>query len=271
MDLHSPWSGMTPEFDVLILFNSVVCLPGADQHFSFSGWNTVDQAIAEGRTVPGMPSYLTIGGGNHNGVWNIQILNQLKNDLHKIKQNGYSGIAYDIEECSELILPSYFSSSFAAAKQNGLDVLVTVSHSAPYGCSNKVELMHSILADPNVDYQSPQLYTTGYEVAPDFVADGVSWADYRAMHPNQSFVPSIVRDSQFPEVEAYFNNMGIRSVGFVQWEQVSGGGGGDQSVRCGVNWSDANSYCKTLCPNRVDSDCPSGEQCFASLSTSPCN
>ncbi|KAJ1567084.1 hypothetical protein HK405_007235 [Cladochytrium tenue] len=42
------------------------------------------------------------------------------------------------------------------------------------------------------------------------------------------------------------------------------------SLRCGSSWQDANSACGVSCPNGVDSDCPSGEFCYASLDLTPC-
>lgn len=38
--------------------------------------------------------------------------------------------------------------------------------------------------------------------------------------------------------------------------------------RCGADWADANGKCGTAC--HYDSDCPSGEKCFAGLDQGPC-
>lgn len=37
------------------------------------------------------------------------------------------------------------------------------------------------------------------------------------------------------------------------------------TVRCGTSWANANGKCGTSCPGGVDSECPAGERCFASL------
>lgn len=40
--------------------------------------------------------------------------------------------------------------------------------------------------------------------------------------------------------------------------------------RCGTDWADANSKCGTLCPSATDSECPSGEACYADVDNSIC-
>ena len=47
-------------------------------------------------------------------------------------------------------------------------MLVTTSHQAPYGFSDGADVMRAIFASPDVDYVSPELYTTGDETANDF-------------------------------------------------------------------------------------------------------
>jgi len=42
----------------------------------------------------------------------------------------------------------------------------------------------------------------------------------------------------------------------------------DESSRCGVSWSVANTTCGTLCTDK--SHCPAGEECYSDLSTVPC-
>lgn len=43
---------------------------------------------------------------------------------------------------------------------------------------------------------------------------------------------------------------------------------GQAASRCGSSFADAASTCGTLCPNGVDSDCPSGQKCFGSVTCS---
>jgi len=45
--------------------------------------------------------------------------------------------------------------------------------------------------------------------------------------------------------------------------------GGSGTVRCGVDWTEANAKCGAKCVSS-DSECPSGEKCFADLDASKC-
>ena len=42
-------------------------------------------------------------------------------------------------------------------------------------------------------------------------------------------------------------------------------------LRCGSSFTDANGKCGVSCPDGIDAPCPSGETCYASLSTSICS
>merc|ERR1711976_891930 len=110
----------------------------------------------------------------------------------------YQGIALDVEECMETGLASSFLAATAAAKSKGMETMVTISHSAPYGCSDKRDLMHAIFADINTDYLGPQLYTSGAESEPDFVYDGVSWEEYASYKGR--IIPSIVGRPKMPGI-----------------------------------------------------------------------
>eukprot|EP01059_Diplonema_ambulator_P012390 TRINITY_DN226_c0_g1_i1.p1 TRINITY_DN226_c0_g1~~TRINITY_DN226_c0_g1_i1.p1 ORF type:complete len:702 (+),score=243.62 TRINITY_DN226_c0_g1_i1:102-2108(+) len=194
----------------------------ANLAISFSGWANLDNALDESRPVDGQPTLISIGGGNRHGKWTNDVLQSINvTFLSKVQAAGYTGVAFDVEECEGVIHPTMFTSTFARVKAAGLKVLVTISHSAPYGCLNKVELMHAFIADTNVDYLSPQLYTSGTEQHPDFTAVHVPWTAYEKMPPSMQFVPSIVVDSQYPEVVSYYANLSVPLTGFVQWEQVA--------------------------------------------------
>ena len=61
--------------------------------------------------------------------------------------------------------------AFAAAKGEGLTVVVTVSHSAPYEAdtpADSVAYINAMVADTNIDMLSPQLYSSGTEPSPDY-------------------------------------------------------------------------------------------------------
>ena len=129
---------------------------------------------------------------------------------------AYKGICYDIEE-GEAGLSALFQQSFAACKSMGLLVLVTISHSQPYGISDAVTLMQGVIADPNVDYLSPQLYSSGYEPSNDFSFIGTPWTAYAAS--TARIVPSIVAASYYPDAVRYFAAQGVTLTGYIQWKQ----------------------------------------------------
>ena len=131
---------------------------------------------------------------------------------------AYDGVAYDIEE-GAAGLSALFQQSFAACKSKGLLVLVSVPKSQPYGISDAETLMQSIIADPNVDYLSPQLYTNGTEPENDYYFIGTPWTAYAAS--TARMVPSIVAASYYPDAVRYFAAQGITLTGYVQWKQVA--------------------------------------------------
>merc|ERR1719174_374989 len=100
-----------------------------------------------------------------------------------------------------------------------MKTIVTVSHSAPYGCSDAATLMSAFFQDANIDFLSPQFYTTGDETSPDFEetrGTNVSWAMYE--NAIAAFLPSIVSASQFEAVVAHLPDQTMD--GFIQWSHV---------------------------------------------------
>jgi hypothetical protein len=66
-----------------------------------------------------------------------------------------------------------------ACRSFNMTVLVTVSHSAPYGFPDAASLMRGFFSDSNIDYLSPQLYTSGNEGQNDYTtSQGVGWNEY---------------------------------------------------------------------------------------------
>eukprot|EP00494_Astrolonche_serrata_P028902 UN29169 len=113
---------------------------------------------------------------------------------------------------------------FAATKEKNLEVFVTISHSAPYDCPNKVQMTRDILGNADVDYASPQLYTSGYETVPDTgFYDGLDWAEYGDFQATNGwkFLPSIVDTSHFATTESYYDAYTVIVDGYVQWAQVA--------------------------------------------------
>jgi hypothetical protein len=186
----------------------------------FSGWITISDAASNCATVksqlPGK-KYLSFGGGNANGRWTLSALINLDSGIKSKQLAGWDGIVYDIEE-GDSGLAAAFATSFATAKANGLGVLVTVSHSQPYAVSDAVALMKSFFSNSNIDYLSPQLYTTGSELTNDFTAYGTSWSSYATA--KAKIIPSVVLGSRdYPTAQTYFSQYGITLYGYVQWTQ----------------------------------------------------
>merc|ERR1712048_749885 len=110
------------------------------------------------------------------------------------------GLALDVEECDSG-LASSFTDVLATAKSVGMETMVTISHSAPYGCDDASTLMQAFFADVNTDYLSPQMYTSGEERSPDFEETtdaGVTFAEFA--ESRAAIIPSIVDESHYKPV-----------------------------------------------------------------------
>jgi len=126
---------------------------------------------------------------------------------------------FDIEECSSSGLAENFASAFRAAKVAGLTVLVTVSHSAPYGCGDSDVLMKAFFDNDDVDILSPQLYTSGNEDQPEFDAGKVSWDDWTGSKGR--FVPSLgckaVANGGYASTKEFFSQYNLATTGYIVW------------------------------------------------------
>eukprot|EP00439_Symbiodinium_sp_Y106_P039812 s871_g4.t2 len=85
-----------------------------------------------------------------------------------IRSAGFDGVIFDSEyveaESTSTDLIEDFYGATANLSAAGLMVGITTSHSAPLGCTNcnAAEVVEGWLADPNLDWISPQLYSNGY-------------------------------------------------------------------------------------------------------------
>lgn len=194
---------------------------GTNLGIAFSGWTDPATALQNSahlkNSLPGS-KYICVGGGNSNGEFTSSSLSSITSAINAGSFAGYDGIAYDVEEGNSG-LESLFEQSFAAAKANGLKVLITVSHSAPYGISDANMLMQSFFANGNIDYLSPQLYTTGQETANDYATSGgVTWTQYASA--KAAVIPSIVDAGLYQSAQAHFQQQGVTLSGFIQWSQA---------------------------------------------------
>jgi hypothetical protein len=164
--------------------------------------------------------WIDAGGGNKNGRWSADWLNKWETAIKNGDLKAWSGIVFDIEECSESGLAPHFASAFRAAKAAGMGVLVTVSHSAPYGCQDPSALMTSFFSSDDVDYLSPQLYTSGNEPNPSFDAGNqVKWSDWTGSKAR--FVPSLgclaVKNGGYKQTQDYFTKYNLTATGYIVW------------------------------------------------------
>lgn len=195
-----------------------------DANFSvaFNGFLDVDNILDESNriydTLTG-EKYVAFGGGNSYGHLSSAKLQAIDTAISSGRFNRYDGFVYDIE-IGDNALASALLSSFSTAKRHGFVVIVTVSHSAPYGINDAANIMDAILACDDVDYISPQLYTSGSEATNDYnITQGYGWEKYTAAKP--FVIPSIVHRSYYEDARVFFSRKGIRVHGFIQWQQAS--------------------------------------------------
>ena len=200
--------------------STTVALPATNLCIAVSGW--ADPVIALkccARIRDSLPGskYISLGGDDSSGAFTRRNLASITQAIDAGAFAGYDGIAFDIEE-GETGLEPLFEQAFAAAKANNHKVLVTVSQSAPYGIEDADALMQSFFADANIDYLSPQLYTTGRETSNNYrTPDTVSWTEYATAMAE--IVPSIVDANLYQDAQDYFRLHGVELSGFIQWRQ----------------------------------------------------
>jgi len=185
---------------------------------AFSGEVDPKAAISESNAVksslPGA-KWIDLGGGDSTGSWTSAHLTDINNAIVNGSFSGWAGIAFDVEE-GQAGLGNQFNSTFQTAKKYGFKVIVTVSHSAPYGFSDAAQLMNIFFASSDIDYLSPQLYTSGNEKQNDYAtSQGVAWSQYQKSKAR--VVPSIVTASYYNDAVNYFKNQGVTLDGFIQW------------------------------------------------------
>ena len=192
--------------------------PGTTIGIAFSGWSTVDKALQAGPpagSLAGTAKYLSLGGGNKNGVLSVDMLNSFGSHTPSIRGAGFNGVCFDVEESSAAMIPA-MQHAFAACKAAGLRVLVTTSHSAPVRGSSQGAIVASWVANTDIDILSPQLYTTGREHSPNFATSGgVPWSSWRGAHA--VILPSLVDGSHYAATKAFFHSGGISIGGYLRW------------------------------------------------------
>ncbi|MEL6142434.1 MAG: LysM peptidoglycan-binding domain-containing protein [Bacteroidota bacterium] len=195
-------------------------LPNATMGMAFSGYAAVTTALSLGNSIINHlqgEKYLTIGGGNDKGAFTSNVLTTLNKAIEAGEFKNFNGVAYDVE-MGDSGLEEDFGTSFATAKNAGLKVLVTVSHSAPFGIDDAATLMKSFFASEYIDFLSPQLYTSGNETQNNYqISHGVEWSEYASA--KATVIASIVTANLYPSAQSYFKERGVDLPGFIQWQQ----------------------------------------------------
>jgi hypothetical protein len=187
---------------------------------AFNGYSDPTKAIQDSAALksklPGR-KYISLGGGDSDGRFNYNVLMKIKNSIESGAFAGYDGIVFDIEE-GDSGLSDAFKQCFRSARAKGYYVLVTVSYSAPYGIPDAASLMRSFFPNADINYLSPQLYTTGEETSNHYdTIAGVKWSEYATA--KAVVIPSIVTGSLYSSAESYFRSQGVTIEGYVQWSQ----------------------------------------------------
>ncbi len=197
---------------------------GANVGVAFSGYAGVAEALSNSHHVmSGLEGtkYIALGGGNAAGAFDADTVSQIASAIKDNRFKGYDGVAFDVEEYAG-DLREAFADAFAAARAAGLDVIVTVSHSAPYGApdqANAQAQMQAFFEDENITILSPQLYTTGEEKKNDYATTyGVEWSSYAGAKP--AICPSLVEASYYTSAVEFFDAQGVNLAGFIQWSQA---------------------------------------------------
>jgi len=188
---------------------------GTNLGVAFTGYSDPASALSGSNlALPGL-KYIALGGGNSAGDWTSSVLTSITNSINNNNFNAYHGIVFDVEQ-GDSGLSGQFETAFQAAHNHGLSVLVTISHSAPYGINDAASLMSDFLSSTNIDYISPQLYTTGTETTNDY-SNTTSWNQYASSRAQ--VVPSIVTANLYSDAYNHFQSYGVTLHGYIQWAQ----------------------------------------------------
>jgi hypothetical protein len=206
-------------------------IPGTNVAIAFNGNADPNAALSAGTGGPYNSSgliYICLGGGIGQApsprmkatgrYFTATVINSIAAAINANMFANYQGIVFDIE-LGDPGLAGPFNAAFAAAKSKELDVVITTSHSAPFNFTDAAALMASFFHNPNIDYLSPQLYTSGTEVSNDFTPNSaVAWSQWSG--PNRPpIIPSVVHAVLFEGANSFFQNLGLTVAGYFQWSQ----------------------------------------------------
>jgi hypothetical protein len=233
---------------------------------AFSGWADPSTALQQSLTIYASlngSKYISLGGGMGSngtcsaGAFTYNVLYNIYNAINNSLFSGYSGILFDVEYVlgtglyTGTTTAPGFQQVFQAAKSKGLSIVVCVGHSgniivtdSTYTCYSSpqdLSLMSSFLSDPNVDWVSPQLYSSGSENPPQFNVNGLPWSAFA--NSGKQIIPALPWAQQFETTDAWamalsppmtlsggiqWNPAPYNTYGNIRNESGSGSGGGSQ-------------------------------------------
>jgi hypothetical protein len=201
---HGPWNGPY----------------GADIYAAFGGWPTLKlnlrpNEVPKFSTSFGGAKFITVGGGVENtGKWRQTDIQANINDMWMVKANGYDGIGIDIEYGDWGL---DFSQLFRAAKNQGLQVFVTVGHNAPF-IGDACNLMEKILADyRNINFIVPQMYSNkdAFEEAIVGGTEACGWDKWKST--SIPIVPVLWKKGYEWSASNWAAKWGIKLSGYMVW------------------------------------------------------
>jgi len=258
----------------------------------FSGYADLNEAITNSsKTAASIAGtkYLTLGGGGAAGsktaassIFTAARLSTFINGVGKLSSSSYVGVAFDVENCDPG-LSGNFAAAFAAARKAGLQVLVTTSHNAPYGTTpaDARTLVQNWVADSNIDYLSPQLYSTGCETTIEIdvtKGQGVTWDDWKNAKAKVVYsvastctkgstcfkCTSTSTSDPATDAQTWATKNALPFDGIIYWNDCTACLGGGEKVAynnfCGKAYN--NLTCTKQCPGGRDNECAAGESCF---------
>ena len=193
---------------------------GTNLAIAYSGWSDPSIALSSAAPILGQLSgtkFISLGGSNSAGAFTATTLSTITSAIQSGAFAQYGGLAFDVE-IGDSGLTSAFETAFSAARTMNLKVLVMTTHSAPTGISDANALMTDFIASSNIDYLSPQLYTSGYETINDYSTHaGILWTAYSSA--KAAVVPSIVSANLYSDAVTTLGGYGVTCAGFIQWQQ----------------------------------------------------
>jgi hypothetical protein len=207
-------------------------------YLGFYGFSDPDQQMLHaGSPQTGkmsMPVFGGAGGSAPNlidpgfdpGFWSPSCITRYTSELFmKLYADGWRGVCFDFEEggvgvdvaLGDLTVEMIINMC-KRAKTAGLKVMITTSHTAPYGFPLGVDgftshWTRSWIESSYVDFFSPQMYTSGTVYEPD-MSPGTTV--YMINNSMAELVPSIPGSMDATLMKAEFSN----SKGYVVWDKL---------------------------------------------------